>query len=86
MLNLIRMQKMKISKLPVEIMDKIVLLTEDARIANILRNQISQYAFDRIKKKILIYGNIQGGKTNEIKTSLVNVFKKIEIFLKSKKY
>jgi hypothetical protein len=80
------MQKMKISKLPVEIMDKIVLETGDARIAHILRDQISQYALNRIDKNILIYGNIQGGKTNEIKTSLVNVFKKIEIFLKSRKY
>jgi hypothetical protein len=60
------MQKIKIPKLPLEIMDKIVSLTGDARIAHILRNQISQYTFNRIDQNILIYGDIQGGKTNEI--------------------
>jgi len=79
------MQKMNIPKLPVEIMDKIVLETGDIRIAHILRNQISQYTLNRIDKNILIYGDIQGGKTNEIKTSLVKVFRKIELFLKSRK-
>lgn len=78
------MQKI-IPKLPVEIMDKIVLRTGDVRIAHILRDQISQYALKRINKNILIYGYIQGGKTNEIKTSLIKVFKKIEIFIKSRK-
>lgn len=56
----------KIHKLPMEIMDEIVLLTKDARIANILKDQISQYALNHIDKNILIYGDIQGGKTNEI--------------------
>ena len=63
---IIRMQKMNIPKLPVEIMDKIVLLTEDARIAHALKDKISQYALNRIEKNVLIYGDIQGGKTNEI--------------------
>ncbi len=57
---------MNIPKLPVEIMDKIVLLTEDARIAHALKDKISQYALNRIEKNVLIYGDIQGGKTNEI--------------------
>ena len=58
--------KMKLPKLPVEIMDEIVLLTGDARVADALKNHISQYALDRIEKNILIYGDVQGGKTNEI--------------------
>lgn len=49
-----------------EIMDEIVLYTGDANIANALKDQISQYALDRIEKNILIYGNVQGGKTAEI--------------------
>jgi hypothetical protein len=55
-----------IPKLPTEIIDKIVLYTEDARIAHILKDKISQYALNRIEKNVLIYGNVQGGKTNEI--------------------
>ena len=58
--------KMKLPRLPVEIMDEIVILTGDARVADALKNHISQYALDRIEKNILIYGDVQGGKTNEI--------------------
>jgi len=57
---------MKIPRLPTEIMDEIVLYTGDPYVANVLKNHISQYVLDRIEKNILIYGNVQGGKTSEI--------------------
>jgi hypothetical protein len=57
---------MKLPRLPVEIMDMIVLHTGDARVAYALRDQISQYVLDRIEKNILIYGDVQGGKTAAI--------------------
>lgn len=60
------LNKMKIPRLPMEIMDEIVLYTGDSRIANVLKDKISQYVLDRIEKNILIYGNVQGGKTAEI--------------------
>jgi hypothetical protein len=60
------MTRIAIPKLPVEIMDKIVLTTGDARVAHALRDKISQYALNRIEKNILVYGDVQGGKTNEI--------------------
>jgi hypothetical protein len=57
---------MKLPKLPVEIMDMIVLWTGDARVAHSLRDRISQYVLDRIEKNVLIYGEVQGGKTGAI--------------------
>lgn len=57
---------MIIPKLPTEILDKIVLTTGDARVAHALRDKISQYALNRIEKNILVYGDVQGGKTAEI--------------------
>ena len=57
---------MKIPRLPTEIMDEIVLYTGDPHVANVLKDKISQYVLDRIEKNILIYGNVQGGKTSEI--------------------
>ena len=60
------LNKMKIPRLPMEIMDEIVLYTGDSSIANVLKDKISQYVLDRIEKNILIYGNVQGGKTAEI--------------------
>jgi len=57
---------MKIPRLPMEIMDEIVLYTGDPHVANVLKDKISQYVLDRIEKNILIYGNVQGGKTAEI--------------------
>ena len=53
-------------KLPVEIMDRIVSYTGDARVANVLKGCISKYTFDRMEKNVLIYGDVQGGKTAEI--------------------
>lgn len=52
--------------LPVEIMDMIVMWTGDANVAHSLRDRISQYVLDRIEKNILIYGEVQGGKTRAI--------------------
>jgi hypothetical protein len=45
-------------KLPIEIMDEIVLYTCDIQIAFILKHHISQYVFDHINKKFLIFGDI----------------------------
>ena len=58
--------------LSTEILDKIVLLSQDfriAKIAKILRNHISQYIYDILdstESNILVYGQIQSGKTNAI--------------------
>jgi hypothetical protein len=72
-------------KLPIEIMDEIVLYTCDIQIAFILKHHISQYVFNNINKKFLIFGDlhrsrasarqgdIQSGKTNKI---ITNTFKK----------
>lgn len=55
-----------VMKLPTELIDIIVLYTNDINIANALEGYISQYVFDKIEKNILIYGDVQSGKTNEI--------------------
>lgn len=52
--------------LPTELMDIIVLYTNDLNVANALENYISQYVFDKMEKNILIHGDVQSGKTNEI--------------------
>ena len=47
--------------LPVEIMDMIVLWTNNGSVAHSLRDRISQYVLDRIKKNIKnILKNMQG--------------------------
>ena len=56
----------RVPKLPVEIMDHIVSYTGDARVANALKDYITQYTLDSMEKNILIYGDVQGGKTAEI--------------------
>lgn len=57
--------------LPVELMDKIVLYTSDLCVADTLQPYITQYVYDKFEKNILIYGQVQGGKTKEI----VNILK-----------
>lgn len=52
--------------LPTELIDKIVLYTNDLNVANALENYITQYVFDKMEKNILIHGDVQSGKTNEI--------------------
>jgi hypothetical protein len=52
--------------LPIEIMDKIVMMTNSVTVAQSLRDYISDYAFNKVEKRILIYGDVQGGKTKEI--------------------
>jgi hypothetical protein len=61
--------------LPTELIDKIVLLTNDLNVAYAIEDYISQSTFEKLEKNILIFGQVQGGKTNKI----------IEI-LQSKKY
>jgi hypothetical protein len=56
----------KVPQLPVEIMDRIVSYTGDARVANVLKSRITQYTLDSMEKNVLIYGDVQGGKTVEI--------------------
>jgi hypothetical protein len=60
------LKKFTLPILPVEIMDMIVLWTGDGNVAHSLRDRISQYVLDRIEKNILIYGEVQGGKTRAI--------------------
>jgi hypothetical protein len=59
-------RKFTLPTLPVEIMDMIVLWTGDGSVAHSLRDKISQYVLDRIEKNVLIYGEVQGGKTRAI--------------------
>lgn len=55
-------------KLPIEIMDKISLLSDDVKVSVVLRNYTTDYAYDRVigRKKILIHGPVQSGKTKKI--------------------
>ncbi len=58
--------------LPVEIMDLIVEFSDDAKVAKALRGYISEFVFFNVSEKnVLIYGQVQGGKTQEI----INVIK-----------
>jgi hypothetical protein len=59
-------------KLPIELMDKIALMTYNAKTTYILKtlNLISQYTFDKMEKNVLIYGQVQGGKTVAIMNTL----------------
>ncbi len=59
--------------LPTELMDKIVLYTGELRVAETLHPYISQYVYDKLEKTILVYGQVQGGKTKEIVNILKNV-------------
>ncbi len=56
--------------LPVELMDKIVLYTGDIKVADALEPYISSYVYDQLEKHVLVYGQIQGGKTNAITSIL----------------
>lgn len=53
-------------KLPVELMDKIVLYTGDLCVAYALEGKVSNYVFDKLERNVLIYGQVQGGKTSFI--------------------
>jgi len=55
-----------IAKLPTEIIDKIVMETSDMNAAVALRSFMSTYAYDKMEKRVLIYGHVQSGKTKEI--------------------
>lgn len=59
-------------KFPVELLDKIVIFSEDCTVAETLRDYISVYAYTRIVKNILIYGEVQSGKTRAILDVLKN--------------
>lgn len=58
--------------LPVELMDKIVMYTCDLGVANALQPYITQHVYDQLEKTILVYGQVQGGKTKEI----INIVKR----------
>lgn len=53
-------------RLPTEILDQIVLESNDFTVASTLRQYISEYVYDYTVKTVLIYGDVQGGKTKEI--------------------
>lgn len=53
-------------ELPTEILDMITMYTGELRVAKALKRYISEYVYDRLEKNILIYGEVQGGKTKEI--------------------
>lgn len=57
---------------PTEIIEQIVLETQELRIADIFKKYISKYIYDKMEKNILIYGDVQSGKTKEI----INYIKK----------
>lgn len=51
---------------PTEIVEQIVLEAGELKIAQILRKYISKYVYDQLEKNILIYGDVQSGKTKQI--------------------
>ncbi|NDC95018.1 hypothetical protein EB118_14875 [bacterium] len=53
-------------RLPVELLDYIVQLSDDYQVADALKGYISQYVIDNINKNVLVFGAVQGGKTNMI--------------------
>lgn len=53
-------------KLPVELLDKIAILSGDCTVAETLKNYISDYAYMKIIKNTVIYGEVQSGKTRAI--------------------
>jgi hypothetical protein len=57
---------------PTEIIEQIVLETQELRIADIFKKYISKYVYDKMEKNILIFGDVQSGKTKEI----INYIKK----------
>lgn len=57
---------------PVEIVEQIVLYSKSFNVAYALKDYISRRVYDEIDKNILIYGQIQSGKTKEIIKILKN--------------
>ncbi len=51
---------------PEEIFNQIVQFANNSNVTNALKGVISRNIFDKMQKNILIYGDIQGGKTREI--------------------
>jgi hypothetical protein len=63
--------------LPTELLDQIVSLSQDLKFAKILRNYISPSVYNSIdsnESNILVYGQIQSGKTNAIINIITNPF------------
>ena len=52
--------------LPTEILENIVLISDDHYVAKALKNHISDYIFWKISQNTLIYGEVQSGKTKAI--------------------
>lgn len=52
--------------LPVEIIDQIVLMTKSFKVAHALKDFISKKVYEECDRNILIYGQVQSGKTKEI--------------------
>lgn len=53
-------------RLPTELLELIVVYSNDAKVAKALRGYISEHVYDKLDRNILIYGEVQGGKTKEI--------------------
>lgn len=53
-------------RLPTELLELIVINSKDVKVAKALRGHISEYVYDKLERNILIYGEVQGGKTKEI--------------------
>ena len=66
---------------PTEIIEQIVVETRDLRIADIFKNYISEYIYDRMEQYILIEGNVQSGKTNEIVNYINNENHKYKVLV-----
>ena len=56
----------KVFKLPIEIIDYIVELTDSHEVAYALRGIVSNYVINKFEKNTLVYGQVQGGKTKAI--------------------
>lgn len=52
--------------LPIELLDEIAIMSDDYNVAQVLKNYITEYAYWRIAKNTLVYGEVQSGKTKAI--------------------
>lgn len=52
--------------LPTEIIEQIVLFSKSFKVAHTLKDYISKYVYDKCERNILVYGQVQSGKTKEI--------------------
>ena len=58
--------------LPTELLDKITIMSEDSRVAEVLKRHITYHASATVVKNVLVYGEVQSGKTRAVLNILQN--------------